>query len=183
MPHRECSQVWPTKISKYRGPAKRQCSVHSACVRCAQCACSQCVCEVCGMRACAQCKCTQCVRAVCTMRATMSAYSVYNACVQRAQCVRAACTVHACSLHNACVQFAQCVRAACTVRACSLHNAGVQRAQCVCAHYKHFHQAPIPHLVALTPPCNERCRNHLPKYQKSCHNGCHDSNHCRHRFS
>ena len=134
----------------------RACSVHSACVQC-----------------------PKCVRAACTMRAC----SVHNACVQRAQCVRAVCTMRACSVHNAGMQRAQCVRAACTVRACSLHNAGVQRAQCVRAHYKHFHQAPIPHLVALTPPCNRRCRNHLPKYQKSCHNGCHDSNHCRHRFS
>ena len=134
----------------------RACSVHSACVQC-----------------------PQCVRAVSTMRAC----SVHNACVQCAQCARAVCTMRACSVHNAGVQRAQCVRAVCTVRACSLHNAGVQRAQCVRAHYKHFHQAPIPHLVALTPPCNRRCRNRLPKYQKSCHNGCHDSNHCRHRFS
>ena len=117
--------------------------------------------------------------AACTVRAC----SVHSACVQCPQCVCAVCTMRACSVHNAGVQRAQCVRAVCTVRACSLHNAGVQRAQCVRAHYKHFHQAPIPHLVALTPPCNRRCRNHLPKYQKSCHNGCHDSNHCRHRFS
>ena len=105
----------------------RVCSVHNACVQRAQCG-----------------------RAACTMRAC----SVYNACVQCAQCVRAVCTMRACSVHNAGVQRAQCVLAVCTVRACSLHNAGVQRAQCVRAHYKHFHQAPIPHLVALTPPCN-----------------------------
>ena len=55
----------------------RACSVHNACVQCAQC-----VCAACTMRAC----------------------SVHNACVQRAQCVRAACTMRVCSVHNACVQ-------------------------------------------------------------------------------
>ena len=78
------------------------------------------------------------------------AHSVHNACVQRAnacvqfaQCVRAACTMRACSLHNACVQRAQCVRAVCTMRACIVQRAhcvravctmracSVQRAQCV----------------------------------------------------
>ena len=34
-----------------------------------------------------------------------------RACMKFAQCVRATCTMCACSVHNACVQCAQCVRA------------------------------------------------------------------------
>ena len=36
--------------------------------------------------------------------APMRAWSVHNACVQRAQCVRAVCTVRACSVHSWCVR-------------------------------------------------------------------------------
>ena len=45
-----------------------------------------------------------------------------GACVQRARCVRAACTMRACSVHSACVQCAQCVRAVCTVRPGFMHD-------------------------------------------------------------
>ena len=83
-------------------------------------------------------------RTACTMRAC----NVHNACVQRAQCVRAMCTMRACNVHNACVQRAQCVRAVCTMRTCSVHNACVQRAACTvraCSVHSAWWQAAAGH--------------------------------------
>ena len=95
------------------------------------------------------------------------AHSVHNACVQRAQCVRAACTMRAYNVHNACVQRAQCVHAVCTMRTCSLHNACVQRAACTvraCSVHSAWCQAAAGHagvsrklnLLVCTRPLSPR---------------------------
>ena len=103
----------------------RACSVHNACVQCAQWVFACSVHHACVKRA-------QCVREACTMRAC----SVHSACVQRAQCVRAACTMRDCArcvraagTVRVCMQRAQCVRAVCTMRACSEQHTPCTRGQ------------------------------------------------------